>query len=65
MVLGIGVGLASITGHASSECAVEGLQMMGMNVCVFDLLFCVWMFGFGGLILGPFASPFVGLRALA
>lgn len=64
LVFGIGVGLAPITGHASSECTVEGLQMIGMNVCVFDILFCVRMFRFGCLILGSFASSFVGLRAL-
>jgi hypothetical protein len=64
LVLGIGVGLAPITGHASSECTVESLQMIGMNVLVLYILLGVRMFGFGCLILGPFASSFVGLRAL-
>ena len=64
LVFGIGVGLAPIAGHASSECAVEGLQMIGMNVLVLYILLGVRMFGFGCLIFGPFASSFVGLRAL-
>ena len=65
LVFGIGIGFAPITGHASSECAVESFQMIGMNVLVLYILLGVRMFGFGRLILGPFASSFVDLRALA
>jgi hypothetical protein len=62
-LLGVGVGLAAITGHAPSQSTVEPLQMIGMNILVGNILRGVGVFWLRRLIFGPFAPPFASLAA--
>jgi len=62
-LLGIGIGLAPKTSHASSEGTVEGFQMVGVNVWGINMLRGVRVFRLRGLIFGSFAASLVSLRA--
>jgi len=62
-LLGIGVGLTTVTSHAPSQSTVEPFQMIGVNIRVGDILNSRRMFWLGGLIFGSLGSLLVSLTA--